>query len=177
MHKVLTNREKTILLLTAGVLVFSVLFSLVISPQLDKNDALSRQVRASRVKLKKYAKLLSQKDELQRKYAKLPKGLGVSAKNEGVVGILAELEAFAKEAGIRIVDLRPQPAAKSAAAGYKELAIDLRAEGDMQGYLKFIYALENSLTLLHINKFQLTSKPNSELLDSSFSISHITLSE
>ncbi len=173
MLKILSKRERTILYTTVGVFIFAVGFNFIIAPILNKNDSLSKEIILSRAKLKKYLWLLSQKDYIQGKYNKLSSTLKVSAEEpDSLVAVLTELESLARNANIRIIDIRPQ--APRGSDLHKELTIDLRAEGAMTGYLNFIYNLENSLSLLRIRKFQLTAKANSAVLEGSFSISRIS---
>lgn len=169
---ILNKREKLILYTTAGVIIFAVIFNFLIAPLLNRNDNLNREVSLKKAKLKKYLWLVSQKDTIKAKYGKFAPITGsVGQQEDALVGALSELEKLARNADIRIVDLRPQTReAKGGADSYKEVFIDLRTEGTMEGYIKFIYNLENSLSLLRIKKFQLTAKPNAQVLEGSFSI-------
>jgi hypothetical protein len=174
MIKVLTKRERIILYTTIGIIIFALGFNFLIAPLLTKNENLNREIVLSRTKLKKYLRLLSQKDYIEKKYNKFSTPLkGSQEGTDAFVNALSELENLAKAANIRIVDIRPQ-SAKSLAL-YKETLIDLRTEGTMEGYLKFIYNLENSLSLLRIKRFQLNAKPNSPTLEGSFSVSQLSL--
>lgn len=170
MIKVLTKRERIILYVTIGMLVFAISFNFVIAPVLTKNDGLNKEINLARAKLKKYFWLLSQKDYIQAKFSKFSTTFRISGeKQDTLVSALSELENLAKNANIRIIDVRPQTS--RGLDLYKEVLIDLRAEGTMEGYLNFIYNLENSLSLLKIKRFQLTAKPNTPTLEGSFSIS------
>ena len=167
MKKTINPREKIILFATIAVVLFSVIFKVAIAPIMDKNEALNRQINATRAKLKKYMRLVAQKEAIQKKYSELSSGVSIPEQEAGtVVGVLSELEALAGKAGIRIIDIRPQ-----STRGPKEVLIDMRAEGDVQGYLKFIYYVEQSLSSLSVKKFQLNAKPNSALLEGVFTIS------
>ncbi len=176
MQRLISKREKTFLFVTLAVILFSMAFTFLISPLLKRADILNKEIKRTRLKLKKYAYLLSQETELKEKYDQFVSRQHVldTAENPAV-SILSILEALAKEANIRIIDIRPQTS--GAAQPHKETLIDLRTEGLMGGYLKFLYSIENSLTLLDIKRFQLNAKPNSQLLEGSFSISQIFLSE
>lgn len=173
MKKILSGREKIILYTTIGVIIFGVGFNSLVAPILDKNDMLNREIVLSRAKLKKYLILLGQKESLQNKYAQAASQVK-QAEGEVLISGLSEMEDIAKGSGILITDIRPQSGAKKDSL-YKESVIDVRAEGTIEGYLKFIYDIENSLTLLRIKKFQLTAKPNSQNLEGFFSISQIHL--
>lgn len=175
MPKILAKREKIILSATIGVIVFSLVFNFLIAPVLSKNDSLNKEINITRTKLKKYMRLLTQKEVIQTKYKKFSSTLRLPEQEDAAVSALAELENLANNANIRIIDIRPQPA-KSLNL-YKEIIIDLRAEGNMESYLKFIYNIEHSLLSLAIKRLQLNAKPNAQVLEGSFSISQLSLSE
>lgn len=162
MQRIFTKREKLIFYITAGVIIFTLGFNFLLAPILNKNAALNKEVNFYRAKLKKYLWLLTQKDKIRAKYSKFSSDIKLSGSQEdSLVSAFSELENLANASGIKIIDLRPQ----------KKDLIDLRTEGSMEGYLKFIYNLENSLSLLRIKTFRLTAKPNSSILEGSFSVS------
>lgn len=173
MQRILSKREKLILRLLAAILILGIAYNLI-EPLLTKYQNLNLEIKTTEAKLKKYLWLLSSKDKLENKYKELNVS-GEAAKDEGdtLVGLLSEIETLAKTSNIRIVDIRPQ----SQKGKGQEKQIDLRAEGAMEDYLKFIYSIESSLLLLDIKRFQLNAKANSELLDGSFSISQARLIE
>lgn len=172
MQKIITKREKIILYTTIGVIIFSIGFNFLVAPLLTKNDNLNKEININRAKLTKYLRLLSQKDSIQSKYSKLSADFKVSTRQEGaLVTTLSELENIAKNANIRIIDIRPQ--APKSSDLYKEVIIELRTEGTMESYLDFIYTMENSLLLLRIKKIQLNAKSNTPTLEGIFSISQI----
>ncbi len=172
MLKILNKRERIILYATLGVAIFAVGFNFFIAPILAKNDYLNKEIALARAKLRKYRWLLSQKDYIQGKYNKFSSALKISGEQQdSLTSALSEVENLAKDANIRIIDIRPQTSRGSGL--YQEMLIDLRTEGAMEGYLKFIYNLENSLSLLRIKRFQLSAKPNTAALEGSFSISKI----
>ena len=174
MIKILTKRERTILYLTVGIIISSILVKFLIAPVFTKNNNLNQEIKFTRVKLKKYLWLISKKKSLESKFSKYISGLSATAQeSDTLVSALAELENLAKAAQIRIIDIRPQ--APKASNLYKEIAIDIRAEGTMENYLKFIYDIENSLALLRIKRMQLNSKPNTPLLEGTFSITQLSL--
>ncbi len=168
MIKVLNRREKFIFYATIGVIVFAFIFNFFLAPVLSRNDTLNNEIRLNREKLKNYLWLLSNKEAIQKKYAKFfPADNLTGQEQTETTGTLSELENLAKNSGIKIIDIRPQQGGK----------IDLRAEGSLENYMKFIYNLENSLALLRIKKFQISAKPNSSALDGNFLISQLIASD
>ncbi len=174
MQRLISAREKALLASTGALAVLSVLFSFVIHPALRRNVSLGQEIAAARHKLVKYSRLLGQREDIEGRFRSLSANLEGSLKHrDPLVAALSELEALAKKANIKIIDIRPDLAARSSGA-YRELSIEIRAEGDTQGYLAFIYQLENSLSLLRIKRFQISAKPNSATLEGLFTITQIS---
>lgn len=164
MIRMLSKRERIILYTTIGVIISAIAFNFIIAPVLTKINYLNNEIKVSRMKLTKYHWLLTQKDNTQNKYSKFSADIAVLGEQKDTsVSALSEIENLAKNADIRIIDIRPQTN-----------SIDLKAEGTMEGYLKFIYNIESSLLLLRIKKFQLSTKPNSPTLEGAFSISKLS---
>ena len=176
MQRILTKREKIILYITVSMIIFGFVFNFVITPVLKKSELLNKRIEITRTKLRKYILLLAQKDYIQQRYKNFSSRLTLSDANKSTsVTSLSVLEALAKDARLRIIDIRPQTPENLEL--YKEILIDLRTEGSQEGYLKFFYNIENSLALLRIKKFRLNTKPNTQTLEGNFSISQILLSE
>lgn len=172
MNRLLNKRERIILYITVIVVVFSVGFNFLIAPVLKKYELLNQEIKITRSKFKKYLRLLKQKDYIHSELNKFSSGVNFSnATNDALVSTLSELEGLAKSANIRIVDIRPK--GEPATASRKEVIIDIRAEGDIEGYSKFMYNIENSLYLLRIKRFQLNAKLDSPFLEGIFSISKV----
>ncbi|MDD5729681.1 MAG: type 4a pilus biogenesis protein PilO [Candidatus Omnitrophica bacterium] len=177
MIKLLSSREKNLFYLTAGVIILVLLLNLLILPIARKNSALNKEISLARTKLKTYSRLLSQKQNIENKFRLLSPGANTAElqKEDNAVNTLSELENLAKNAGIRIIDLRPEAA--GAESAYKEMLIELKTEGSLEDYLKFIYTVENSLSLFKIKRLQLNSLANSPMLEGDFSISKLLISD
>jgi len=177
MAKVLSKREKIILYLTIGVIGLAIVYNIIIAPLVNSNDDLNKGIEVARAKLNKYSRLLGQKDTIVSKYSQFSAQFNLATKQDDrLIQVLAGLESIAKGANIRILDIRPQGEYKNSPS-YNEIIIDLKAEGAMQDFMKFIYDVENSLFLLKIKRFQVSSKPRTQLLEGTFSISQLSLSE
>lgn len=175
MAMVFSKREQAILYITVCVVVFGLAFSFVAAPLWSANENLNKEIAAARAKIRRYASLLSRKEMIKKASSRFSPGSAMAGREGNtLIAVLSELEALAKDAGISIVDIAPQPA-RDQAARDKEIFIDLKTEGPIEGYLKFIYSTEKSLFLLRVKSFQLNVKPNSQLLEGNFSISHLAL--
>jgi len=176
MQRILTSRERTVLYLTIAVVIFGVIFNLLYEPIIGKNRNLNKEIDAAQGKLKKYLLLLSQKNYIMKKFGKYytsANAQNVESNTEKFVDAFTEIERLAKDSGVFIADIRPQSQDKP--DSYKETLINLRTEGAIEGYLKFIYNTENSPFLLRITRLQLTSKLNSQNLEGNFTISQVPL--
>lgn len=160
--------------LAGSAVILAVIFNFFIYPQIKKINALDKEISSTRITLSKYLGLLARKDSLQDQYKKFnPQSNASTAEKDSVVLTLSALEDMAGQAGIRILDIRPQGTKDSRL--YQEVFIDLKAEASLENFLNFIYHLENSLSLFRITKLQLLAKPNTQFLEATFSISQISL--
>jgi len=166
--KIFNKREKFIAYSVVFLICFWVVISLFISPLLQKNDSLNKEIQFTAAKLKKYKWLLNNKERILKKYG--GDGNYVLSSPGIEFNLLSELESAAKLYGITIIDVRPQGLFNDSGSS-RGASVDLRAEGSIQNFVKFIYAIENSISMFNISRFQLKSKPNSSLLEGTFSIS------
>lgn len=165
----MTKREKTLIYLTAAIIIFSVLLNILILPLLNKYELLNKEINIARARLIRYTRLLSQKENIEKEYGKLLSDVKLSDRQQDApMAILSELENLAKAANVRIIDIRPQ--SQQGKAAHRQVLVDFRTEGDMQGHMKLIYNIENSLLLLKIKRFRLSSKPNTQVLEGGFSV-------
>jgi len=177
MIRILSKRERLILFAASAIIILGICFNFFLIPLLSRNASLNREIKVAREKLKKYTGLLSRKENIHASCAKISALSAEPGKEElSVAGMLSELENLAKGANLRIIDLRPQNPSQTASS-LKESGVDLQTEGEIQGYLKFIYAVENSFLSLDIKRLQLKAKPNSENLEGNFSIMQISLND
>lgn len=166
MKKFLSKRENLLVFSTLAIFLFSLGLNTFIIPLMKKNDELNKRIKKNSLKLKKYAWLMSRKDSLEQGYLKLfNSNFSEPRLGSQNLSALSEIKQLAKEANINIIDIRPQT------GSLKEMEIELRTEGQLPDYLRFIYTVELSMNLLSIKSFQLNALPNSALLEGIFSIS------
>ncbi len=177
MQKILSIKEKIILYITIAVILLSVGLNSIVIPLFNKNKALNKEVNFTKVKLTRYQRLLKQREDIQNRYNELFRRLGGDFSGlDKSANALSNLDNLAKNANIRIIDMRPEVMPKSHAS-YKEVVIGLKTEGAMEGYLKFLYEIEYPFSLLRIKNFQLNVKPNTQFLEGIFTISQSLISE
>lgn len=169
--KLFTKRENIIFKITLGVAVFSVFFIFSVAPVLRKAEILDKEISLTRMKLIKYTRLLSRAGDIRDKSVSDP-GLVIEGKDR-LLSALSVIEKLAKDANVRILDLRPQNQKTGARNIDNEIIVDIRTEGKIEEYAKFLYEIENSLFLLRVKKLQLDIKPDSQTLEGSFTIAQL----
>jgi len=168
MFKFLSKREKVILSVTGVVILFAVLYNFLISAIIEKYSLLDNQVKIEKARLIKYKQILMRKPAIESKYAALYSNHEVKPLGDPCVTLLSELERLAVNAGVRIIDIRPQ--ADSALGNNKGMSVDLRLDGTMEGFIKFLYDTEKSFNLLTVKRFQLSARSSTSNLEASISI-------
>lgn len=171
--KILTKRERVILFLTFGVIIFSLIFNFIFMPLKNRFSSLNQQILSNRIKLEKSLKLLKERERIKARYTEISSLIKKDISEEEILaGTLSELENFANTSGFRITDIRPQ--SPKISATHKEFLIEIRGEGGIKGFLRFMYELENSTYLLKIKRFQLNPK-GEENIEGNLLISKISL--
>lgn len=174
MLKIFSKRERAIFYMTVGIISFALCFNFILGPFLAKNDSLNKEISVAGAKLARHMRLLKQKDLIEAQLKQVSSSIAPSdGTGNPVVDALAEIESLASSAGVKIVEVRPQ--GSSAQGAQRQRSIDVRCEATIEGYFKFIYDLENSLSLLRIKSFQLTARPNSETIEAVFQLSQLEI--
>jgi hypothetical protein len=148
----MTSREKTILVITGGLIVVSLLHNFVVEPFLKQDARLNAEISASRMKLKKSLVLLGHKDFLLAKYPRLSSDVMASGNAaRGATAVLAELDGLAKGAHLTILDVRPETSGERRKG--REINVEMRAEGKVEEIFRFLYV-----------------RPHSQVLEAKFSV-------
>jgi hypothetical protein len=173
MTRMLNKREQIALYSTIAVVIFSIIFNFLIAPLFSRSQGLNSQIAYTRAKIRKYLRLLKNKERINAAYNSLSASLNLpEGKQQAIVSVLGELENFAKSSGVYITDIRPDTARVS---GRGEMAVNIKAEANMQAFLKFIYSLEKSASLIRIKKLQISSRIASPLLEGSFLVTQFAI--
>ncbi|MFH1338991.1 MAG: type 4a pilus biogenesis protein PilO [Candidatus Omnitrophota bacterium] len=170
----LLKRERIILYFTLGLIGFSLMLNFIFLPVINEFGDLNKEITLCQLNLKKSIKLLSRKQKIQQDYTQISSLTQLEAGEEEIITlVLAQLENLASQAGLRIIDIRPQ--ASRDLDRYKEIVVELKQEGKIEGFLRFIYDLENPPHLLRIKKLQLNSKAAGGVLEGQLLVSKIYL--
>ena len=159
-----TSREKKIASLAVALVLVYVVFSFCVGPSVRANAQVNKEIAVARVKLKKYLTLIGNKDLLRQRY-RIVYGSDFVQNEHGneIVRTLSELESYAKSSQIRLLDMRPEMQGKK-----KNVRIDIKSEGSIEAYTKFLYDLEHMSTSLHVQRASLNARPHAGELEGFF---------
>lgn len=156
------SRSSLIKAIFSIVLILS--FFILFEPFLEKNTSLNREIKAVNLRIRKCKAILKNKDKILSKASNLS---GYDAfellERPTSADLLSEFENLAKDAGLRIVSIRPQV--------YKEgdklqgSLIELQAEGRLENFQQFISQINASSLFFEIKKFHLESTRNPQVLN------------
>jgi hypothetical protein len=168
----LSKREKLILYAAAFFLALTVIDRAVIHPVYSKIKTLNEQIDAKEAGIIQDLRVLSQKEKILSETAKYASFMGTTQpEEEAVTGLLKEIESIANKSSLYIVDMKPA-GQKTEKDNTKKYLVNLNCEGQMEQIMGFMYNIENSNTLLSIEKYQISPKSReSSLAQSSITIS------
>ena len=153
----LARRERWLLglaLITAGL---SVGYRFVIEPGVERWQALHQEIRAARVELERHRRMIARRDDVMTAYGQLGELARVEGSDEEAMTlILQTIEGLARESGVRITDIKPQPVRTR--SFYTEYGVELESEGTVQQLMKFIYELQLSSQMLRVDRMRLTTR-------------------
>jgi hypothetical protein len=159
--KKLGKREKILAITVAALLLAFVFKLLIFNPLLEKTSSAKLQIERAQLGIRKYLELVQQKEDILKAEKQIERYLNLKGTDEEKMGaILSKIESEARKAGLSILDMNPQPMAKTKSIPliYR---VQLRAEADISKLFDFIYSLENSDILFKIERLNLSVKDES----------------
>ncbi len=146
--------------LTAAAIIVTLVFvdRLIISPIGDKFRRVNSEIKLSEKKLSLDLRNINNKDIIEKEYKRYKSYVkrSYASDEEDVADILAQIEGMARTASVRLVDIKPT--APKQTELYREYAVEVEVEGDMEQVTTFLYNLNNSPQLLRVLKLRLGLK-------------------
>lgn len=143
----ISKREKSILIITAAVIVSALFFNFVIEPFFKTWKRVNNQILVKKTALKKDLRLLENRDVIISEYNTYTE----STKN--ISKILGYIEKKADSLGIKTENIKPRSVVQK--EFYKEYVIELEIEGALSAINKFASELLKSPTFITLKKFNL----------------------
>jgi hypothetical protein len=154
----LSKKEKIIFYIATTLVILVILDRAIISPVFSKVKSLNQEIQDKQIEIKKNLKVLSQKDRIlaeSSKYSSFLSDSGLSD-DEQITLVLKELESLASKSSVYLVDMKPAGVKESGSS--KRIMINLNCEAQMEQLVDFMYNMENSSSLISIEKYQLAPK-------------------
>jgi len=154
--RLMSKRERTLVLAGGIVIGLSLLFVLIVDPLLDTLDRLERQEVRKQKDLAELAMLgqayLAKRDRLVKSESRMPGA-------DSHFSLLTFMEEAATTANVRERITGMQPQTQSLAQGYEETAVDLRLESiQLPDLLAFLVAIDQAPYDLHVRHLQIRPK-------------------
>jgi type II secretory pathway component PulM len=140
----LKPREKKILYVVMGLLVFMLGYHGVWFPLTDKISSLDDEIFSMEMRLRKAKILVRQRDEVleeAKKYTNLDQ-LNAGTDEEETARLLSLIEQTARKTGCSLSDVKPE--AVRTDKWIKRFLVELTAESSLEQLTTFIYELEHS---------------------------------
>lgn len=155
----LGKREKILAAAVAGLLLVFSFKVLIFGPLSEKLSLVRQDIERSELAIRKYMELLQHREEILKGQKQIDRYLNFRGSDEEkMTEALSRIEKQARQAGLSIQDLNPQPAIAGAKGAPGVYRVQLRAEGSLEKIFEFIYNLENTDILFKINKLGLSAK-------------------
>jgi hypothetical protein len=154
----LSKKDKVIFYVTVTLVSLTLLDRLIVSPVFSKIKSLNKQIQDKETSIKVNLRILAQKDRILAESAKYGSFLGDSKNNadDQVTSVLRDIENLANKSSVYLVDMKPGSIKEFGAS--KKILINLNCEAQMEQLVDFMYNIENSDSLLSIEKYQLAPK-------------------
>lgn len=172
----LSKKEKALLYAAVFVGLVVLLDRAIIYPVYAKIRSLHTQIKEKEFTIVKEMRILAMKDKIAGEAKKYSSYAGVAlSEEEEITTLLKEIESLANKSSLYVVDMKPA-GAKEEKDKSKKFLVSLSCEGQMEQIMDFMYNVENSKSLLSIERYQISPKSReSSVATSSMTISKISL--
>jgi len=171
----LSRKEKIGISLALGFIVVAFFDRLIVSPIRARIRQINQNIQISEKQLSHDLRNVRLQDQIAQEYEQYVGYVQRSGSDEEEVAkILGEIESLSRQAGIYLVDMKPQTPKNI--DFYKEYTIEIEVEGEITPMTKFLHRLYASPQLMRIKKLRLNSKNEGDsMLKSSMVITKVLL--
>lgn len=169
----LSRKEKIGLGISLVFLAAAFLDRLMIHPLRIRFHRLDQQIRISEKQVGGDVRNVRQKDLVSEEYERyLPYIKRSGSDEEEAARLLGEIEALARKSSVYLVDMKPRRPRETEV--YKEYAVEIEAEGQMEPLMGFMHQVNTSPQLLRIETLRLTpTKAEADILRASLLITKV----
>jgi Tfp pilus assembly protein PilO len=172
----LSERERKILYVVIGLMIFVFGYHAVWNPMMEKFSQLDDEIFAMQMRLRKAKTFIRQKDavmEASKKFTNLEQ-MDAGSDEEEIARLLNFIEQTARKNGVSLSDVKPQPVRSDKVT--KQYMVELNAEASLASVTDFIYELEHSPQMLRLERVTVTPKEeNSPTLRAFLTVSRMVV--
>ena len=153
----LSKRERIIFYVTLGVVSLIILDRLIIYPVLWKMKSLDEGIREEQAQIKRDLHILAQKERMLKEAEKYAAYSIEDLSTEEVTTLLLkEIGDLANQTSVYLIDLKPTGLKEEDV--YRKYLVSLSCEAQMEQIIGFMYNVEDSNSLLKIEKYNISQK-------------------
>ncbi|MCM8831012.1 MAG: type 4a pilus biogenesis protein PilO [Candidatus Omnitrophica bacterium] len=170
-----SKRERTIFYVAVVIVSISIVDRLIVGPVFSKIFALNDEIKKTELNIKNNLRILAQKDKILSESSQYNLFLASNKTDEEeIASFLKEIENIASKTSTYLIDLKP---ASSLQEGLiTKYLVNINSEGQMEQIVDFMYQIENSNSLMTIERYQIAPKAKgSSIANANFVISKIKL--
>jgi len=155
------------------LVIIAIVYNLLIDPVVSRWKTLNGQIKLKTVLIQKNTRLLRMCEELQDEYEKYQGSIKTSGnEEEELAKSLGEIENISQRSACYIENIRPRASKK--AGKYREISLEVAAEGGIDEVSRFLYEIETSKQCLRVKRFTIIPKSGPQtVLKGTFLISKI----
>lgn len=141
----LSKREKYIFTATSVFVIMVLIYNFIAEPCLKKWQFMNSEIEIKKARMNKWVRLLQRRNSIIEEYNKYAKT------TNNISRVLNYMESLADSMGIKTSNIKPGQAIEKGL--YREYAIGLQIEGEMENIIKFVSQLAKLPTLAALKKF------------------------
>lgn len=160
MFRNITKRERLLAAAAVSAALAAVIYNFVIEPVIGSWGELDRKIRDKEIVLRKYARILRDKDDIEKEraeYAKYFECKKLTSEEESAIA-LNRIERAARANRVQITNIKPL--SYKSFEYYDEFTFRMATESTLGELTKFIYDLQSSDQLLKVERMVLRAKEN-----------------
>jgi Tfp pilus assembly protein PilO len=172
MTSIKCNREKTLAVITAIVIIGTLVFMIVIEPQLKMRKTRLANLRQLQLKLMKMKRDLLVKDRIDSRYSQIEPLIVSHGTDQQEISLLTrELRDLYLKLNVNTRTIKILPVTNE--EFYKRLSVRIEMSGHIKEILKFIYSVEAHANPIRIEQFGIKAKEITDNVQASFLITKV----
>jgi len=167
-----SNREKRLAVVTALLLVCSVMFGAIISPQLEERRIRLERLHGLELKLTKMESDLLMKDRIESVYSQIEPLIARTGTDQQEISLLARnLGELYSKLNVKIRSVKILPVLRE--QFYRRFSIKVEMTGHVRDVVSYILAVERSDNALRIERIDLKARDITDNVQGTFLITKI----